>query len=279
MRASGPPPETEKTEPSQPGQVGDDPKKTSQNLNQLEPSHNHGRSQSQFRSHPLASLRRQKSEKVHSCDQCNRQFLYDYSLRRHIKSDHLHKETILEPFSSFGYFGKVKKPDKKPRRIKGEIKEVIVANEKLKIVSMNVFSLVPMEKKLFVRNGILDSGADVVAISETKFCPHTAEFKVPGYYQAAAITRKAGAGGLLIMAKNTIRLHSIVVKNVGKDNHIQTIEFEFNKHLSTEAQLSLRVFQKRLIINASLTFSMPELQNLMPRITHTYFSVISIWAL
>ena len=32
------------------------------------------------------------------------------------------------------------------------------------------------------------------------------------------------------MAKNTIRLHSIVVKNVGKDNHIQTIEFEFNKH-------------------------------------------------
>ena len=144
---------------------------------------------------------------------------------------------------------------------------------------MNVFSLVPVEKKLFVRNGILDSGADVVAISETKFCPHTAEFKVPGYYQAAAITRKAGAGGLLIMAKNTIRLHSIVVKNVGKDNHIQTIEFEFNKHLSTEAQLSLRVFQKRLIINASLTFSMPELQNLMPRITHTYFSVISIWAL
>ena len=167
MRASGPPPETEKTEPSQPGQVGDDPKKTSQNLNHLEPSHNHGRSQS--RSHPLASLRRQKSEKVHSCDQCNRQFLYDYSLRRHIRSDHLHKETILEPYSSFGYFGKVKKPDKKPRRIKGEIREVIVANEKLKIVAMNVFSLVPVEKKLFVRNGILDSGADVVAISESKF--------------------------------------------------------------------------------------------------------------
>ena len=228
MRASGPPPETEKTEHSQPGQADDDPQKTSRHPSSLEPSNNHGRSQSQ--SHPLASLRRQKGEIVHSCDQCNRQFLYDYSLKRHIRSDHLHKETIFEPYSGFGYFGKVKKPDKKPRRIKGEIKEVIVANEKLKIVSMNVFSLVPMEKKLFVRNGILDSGADVVAISETKFCPHTAEFKVPGYYQAATITRKAGAGGLLIMAKNTIRLHSIVAKNVGKDNHIQTIEFEFNKH-------------------------------------------------
>ena len=97
MRASGPPPETEKTEPNQPGQVGDDPKKISQHPNRLEPFHNHGKI-------------------IHKCDQCNRQFLYDYSLKRHIRSDHLHKETILEPYSGFGYFGKVKKPDKKPRR-------------------------------------------------------------------------------------------------------------------------------------------------------------------
>ena len=210
-RASRPPPETEKTESTHLSQAGEDPKKLNHHPNRLEPFHNHGKT-------------------IHKCDQCNRQFLYEYGLKRHIRSDHLHKKTVFEPFTGFGYFGKVKKPDKKPRRIKGEIEEIIVANDKLKIVSMNVFSLVPVEKKLFVRNGILDSKADVIAISETKFSPHTAEFQVPGYYQAAAISRKAGAGGLLIMAKNTIRLHAIVVKNVDKDKHIQTIEFEFNKH-------------------------------------------------
>ena len=171
-----------------------------------------------------------RTKPIHKCDLCNRAFLYDYSLKRHIRSDHLHKDTVFESGFSFGYFGQVKKPNKKPRQIKGEVEEIVVANDKLKIVTMNVFSLVPPEKKLFVRNGILDSGGDVVAISETKFSPHTEEFKVPGYYQAATITRKAGAGGLLIMAKNTIRLHSIVVKNVDKEKHIQTIEFEFNNH-------------------------------------------------
>ena len=167
---------------------------------------------------------------IYKCDQCSRSFLYDYSLKRHRKGDHLHKDTVFESGFAFGYFGKVKKPNKKPRQIKGEVEEVIIANDKLRLVSMNVFSLVPPEKKLFVKNGILDSEADVIAIAETKFSPHTAEFKVPGYYQAATITRKAGAGGLLIMAKNSIRLHSIVVKNVDEEKHIQTIEFEFNKH-------------------------------------------------
>ena len=167
---------------------------------------------------------------IHKCDLCYRSFLYDYSLKRHKKSDHLHKDTVFESGFAFGYFGKVKKPNKKPRQIKGEVEEVIIANEKLRLVSMNVFSLVSPEKKLFVKNGILDSEADIIAIAETKFSPHTAEFKVPGYYQAATITRKAGAGGLLIMAKNSISLHSIVVKNVEEEKHIQTIEFEFNKH-------------------------------------------------
>ena len=188
-----------------------DPKGVSSYPNRAEPFHNHGK-------------------RIYKCDKCDRSFQYEYSLNRHIRSDHLHKETVFESGFDFGYFGKVKKPDKKPRQIKGEIKQVVVDKEKLSLVSMNVFSLVPSAKKLFVRNGILDSGADIVAISETKFSPHTAEFKVPGYYQAATITRKAGAGGLLIMAKNTIRLHAIVVKNVDKDKHIQTIEFEFNKH-------------------------------------------------
>ena len=167
---------------------------------------------------------------VYKCDKCIRQFQYEYGLKRHMRSDHLHKNTVFESGFVFGYFGKVKKPDKKPRKIKGEIEEVIVDKEKLKLISMNVFSLVPPEKKLFVKNGILDSEADIIAIAETKFSPHTNEFKVPGYYQAAAITRKAGAGGLLIMAKNSIRLHAIVVKNVDEEKHIQTIEFEFNKH-------------------------------------------------
>ena len=190
---------------------------------------------------------------IHKCGKCNRQFQYEYGLKRHMRSDHLHKNTVMESGFVFGDFGKVKKPDINPRKIKGEIEEVIVDKETLKLVSMNVFSLVPPEKKLFVKNGILDSGADIIAISETKFSPHTNEFKVPGYYQAATITRKAGAGGLLIMAKNTIRLHSIVVKNVDKESIFKPLN---SNSTSTsllqciEAQRSPRELMKRNTINA-----------------------------
>ena len=170
------------------------------------------------------------SKTIHKCDRCGLIFPYDHSLKRHLRRDHLHKDTIFESMDLEGveYFGTVKKVAKEPVPIVGAVEEVIVPHKKLRIVSINVFSLVSVKRKLRVRIGILKSKADIIAISETKFHQHTAEYKVPGYYQAASITRKAGAGGLLIMAKNTIKLHSIQIKNVLPE--VQTIEFEFNKH-------------------------------------------------
>ena len=141
---------------------------------------------------------------THRCDQCKQTFQYNYSLKRHLKRDHLHKKTVFEPYSTFKYFGAVKKEPKKPTTIEGAIEEVIVPHTRLKLVSMNVFTLESPQRKVQVKNGILDSKADIALIAETKFHQHTSEYKVPGYYQAATITRKAGAGGLLVMAKNTI---------------------------------------------------------------------------
>ena len=54
----------------------------------------------------------------------------------------------------------------------------------------------------------------------------TQEFKVPGYYQASNLVRRAGAGGLMVMVKTTIKIHAIVKKNVLPE--IQVIQFEFN---------------------------------------------------
>ena len=72
-----------------------DPRSISHFPNRAEPFHNHGK------------------QKIYKCDKCDRAFQYEYGLNRHKRSDHLHKETVFESGFVFGYFGQVKKPDKK----------------------------------------------------------------------------------------------------------------------------------------------------------------------
>ena len=106
------------------------------------------------------------------------------------------------------------------------VEEKIITNTKLRIIYMNVNSLVSKNRQYNVGKGIKDSNADVIFLAETKHHKYTPEYKVHGYYQAATLVRRAGAGGLLVMAKNTIKLHSIVAKNVLPE--IQVIQFEFS---------------------------------------------------
>ena len=176
-------------------------------------------------------------------------------MKRHKRRDHLNKDTTFESkeLKDIEYFGTIKKEAKEPVPIVGAIEEKIVPHTRLKIVTINVFTLTSVKKKLRVKLGILKSKADVIIISETKLNQHSEEYRVPGYYQAAAITRKDGAGGLLIMSKNTIKLHSILVKNVLPE--IQTIEFEFNNHKflavyrspTVPKEMSEKVYHKTLI--------------------------------
>jgi hypothetical protein len=167
------------------------------------------------------------TDKAYRCDKCIRSYDYEHTLLRHKKHEHLNPDTDFnEYFASFSYIGYVKNNPKVVEPIVGKIEETIVNNTKLKIIYMNVNSLVHKNRQYNVRKGITNSKAEVVILAETKFHKYTQEFKVQGYYQAANLTRKAGAGGLLVMAKKTVKIHSIVAKNILPE--IQVIQFEFS---------------------------------------------------
>ena len=167
------------------------------------------------------------ANKIHGCDRCTTSFDYEHDLLRHKKLDHLNPDTDFKQyFADFSYLGSVKNTPKEAEPVVGKIEEIIVNNKVLKIVYMNVNSIQSKNKQQKVGRGVIDSKADIVILAETKLHKNSQEFKVQGYYQAKSLTRRAGAGGLLVMAKKTVKIHSIVAKNVLPE--IQVIQFEFN---------------------------------------------------
>ena len=65
-----------------------------------------------------------------------------------------------------------------------------------------------------------------MVLAETKLGKKHTEFKANGYYTLANLIRKSNAGGLVVMAKDTIQLHSIVEKNVLDEVQVITYKFE-----------------------------------------------------
>ena len=70
-----------------------------------------------------------------------------------------------------------------------------------------------------------ESKADVIIMAESKLGKKHTEFKVRGYHTVANLIRKPNAGGLVVMAKDTIQLHLITEKNVLDE--IQVVTFKF----------------------------------------------------
>ena len=70
----------------------------------------------------------------HRCDKCERVFDYLHSLEKHTEADHLTPNTKMVPFTTFRYFGHPKNR-KQPKIMKGQVEEVIVENDKLKLCS------------------------------------------------------------------------------------------------------------------------------------------------
>ena len=189
-------------------------------LNHSEPNNNHlrksepkseainmtiNRSQSfRLTEEPYHQISRNK---LHKCDKCLKTFDYYHSMLRHMKSEHL------------VFFENSTLKDEEPP-------EVIKENSQLKAVYMNVNSLISKNKQYNVSKGIKESDADIVFLAETKRHKNSPEFKVQGYYEAKSLVRHASAGGLLVMAKKSIKLHSIVAKNVLPE--IQVIQCMFN---------------------------------------------------
>ena len=106
------------------------------------------------------------------------------------------------------------------------IEETLVSHNKLKVIFMNINSLISPNKRIKATLGIQKSKADVVILAETKLNSHSQEFQVPGYYMAGQLTRKTGAGGMLVMAKKIIKIHSVTTKSILPE--IQVIAFVFN---------------------------------------------------
>ena len=96
--------------------------------------------------------------------------------------DHLTHDSKFELFSNFDYFGGLKNT-KEAIPVVGPVEEIIVDHSKLKIVFMNVNSLVSPLKRSKAKLGIEKSKKNT-------------EFKVRGYYTATNLPRKPGAGGL-----------------------------------------------------------------------------------
>ena len=159
----------------------------------------------------------------HHCDKRDKKFDYKKSLNDHIEDDHLTKNTKMGFFSSFKYFGHPK--GKGPKLVEGPIEELIVDNNKLKTVFINANSIISPYKRSTTKLGIQESKAHVVIIAESKLGKKHTEFKVRGYHTVANLIRKSNAGGLVVMAKDTILLHSVSMKNILPE--IQFISFKF----------------------------------------------------
>ena len=149
----------------------------------------------------------------------------------------------FENFELFEYFGNVISR-RKEVPITTPIEETLVSHNKLKVVFMNVNSLILPNKRIKATLGIQKSKADVVILAETKLNSRSQEFQVQGYYMAGQLTRKSGAGGLLVMAQKTIKIHSVVSKSILPE--IQVITFVFNGYtfITVYRSLSLSVSSK-----------------------------------
>ena len=160
----------------------------------------------------------------HQCCKCIKVFEHEHSLRTHLLSDHLNHDTEMSKFPNFEYFGG-KINTKKPNAIVGPVQDVIVNNTELKVCFMNVNSIASSLKRSTTKLGIEESKADLIIMAESKLGDKHTEFKVRGYWTVSNLTRKSGAGGLVIMAKDTIKMHSITKRNVLDEIQVITCKF------------------------------------------------------
>ena len=173
------------------------------------------------------------SSKEFRCEKCEATFDYECTMRNHNTTAHpassQAEAEINDPkydkYDNFEYFGDLM-TNKEEIPIASPVKETIVSHTKLKITYMNVNSLVSPIKKLKAKLGIEKSKSDIIILAETKLNKQCQDFQIQGYYLASQLTRKSGAGGLLVMAKSTIKIHSVVAKNILPE--IQVITFVFN---------------------------------------------------
>ena len=135
----------------------------------------------------------------------------------------------------YGHFGREGKEGKeKKEREKKERKKNKPLNRnrkkkihltELKLLAMNVNGIRSPKKSNLAELAIHECQADIIILTETKMGKDN-EFIPKGYQNVTQINRKSVAGGLMVLAKDSIKIHD--AKSESLIEKIQVAKFKFN---------------------------------------------------
>ena len=120
------------------------------------------------------------------------------------------------------------RPKEKPH-IPKPTESIVTKCSDASLLFMNINSNRTVEKQELTEMGIRKHDSDMFILAETKADPDDPQFKMDGYYLVTEIARKKGAGGMLVMAKDTIEITNAHAVSVVTE--VQVVDFQFNDYL------------------------------------------------
>jgi hypothetical protein len=138
----------------------------------------------------------------------------------------------------------------------------IIEYTEASIVFMNINSIQSEDKQQKARMGILKSKPDIIILAETKTAETDPEFQIDGYFKVKGISRKARAGGMMVLAKDTLNiLHADAVSVV---QEVQVVNFTFNEHLIIGVYRSPTIIGPHINHHKKLITHISKLLNKLP---------------
>ena len=114
------------------------------------------------------------------------------------------EDPYKQKYSDIKFIGKPKRaapiPISKPTT--ANIREYSEAN----LMFMNINSIQSEDKQQKAKMGILKNKPDIIILAETKTVEEDPEFHIDGYFKVTGISRKARAGGMMVLAKDTLNI-------------------------------------------------------------------------
>ena len=136
-------------------------------------------------------------------------------------------DPFKQKYSDIKFIGKTK-PAEKPH-IPKPTASIISQCTRAKLMFININSNRSVAKRELTEMGIRNDDSDIVIIAETKADPDDPPFNMDGYYLVTEIARKSGAGGMLVLAKNTI--DTVNPHSVSVVTEVQVVDFLLNDYL------------------------------------------------
>lgn len=118
---------------------------------------------------------------------------------------------------------------KAPKIVQKPTTAEFTLHQEAEVMFMNVNSIQSIDKRELVESGILSENPDVAILAETKHGPDDPEFNIEGYDIINEISRKSGAGGMQVLAKNNIEIIDPHAQSLCKE--VQVVDFILNDYL------------------------------------------------